>query len=204
MQKILIFSLILILNFTAFGQTKTFYDSVLGSECWGCFVRLNIESKSFSGPVVVENIELFHYLKATQNYNEQKYKDAIAALLMNKQKLKMPAINIDDTGLFLEGKGIKKHFFRVVGKSKDFESIAGKGCDTLLDHYFGYAEEKGKPYEQTGCRERIKHNETDLFIRPKFDYIEQANVIAKLFEFEIPVNLDDISGSLKIAYSRIK
>lgn len=203
MRKTIILLLVLASSVSVFGQTKTFYDNILGSSCWSCFVALNIESESFSGRVVVENAELFNYLKDTENLDEKKYKTFVSELIKNNLALKITGIKNDDRGVFLIGNGIKNRTFRVTTASKDFETIVAKGCDDLLDHYFSILS-KNKLQEKSGCRERIKRNGDDLFMHPKFDLIEQNNVIAKLFELEIPVNLDDISGSLKIGHSRIK
>ncbi len=202
MSKTIILLLVLASCVSVFGQTKTFYDNVLGSSCWGCFVALNVESDFFSGRVVIENAELFNYLKNTENLDEKKYKSFISELIENKRALKMTGTRKDDSGFFLVGNKVKSHTFRIIIASKDFETIAAKGCDALLDNYFSILS-KNKPQEKSGCRERIKRNGDDLFMYPKFDMTEENNVIAKLFELEIPVNLDDISGSLKIAHSRI-
>lgn len=202
MGKTIILLLVLSSTVSVFGQTKTFYENILGSSCWDCFIALNIKSESFSGRVVVENAELFNYLKDTENLNEKKYKTFISELIKNNRALKMTGIKKDDSGNFLIGNKIQNRTFRVIIASKNFETIAAKGCDDLLDHYFSILL-KNKLQEKSDCRERIKLNGDDLLMYPKFDLIEQNNVIAKLFELEIPVNLDDISGSLKIAHSRI-
>jgi len=41
-------------------------------------------------------------------------------------------------------------------------------------------------------------------MKPKYDLIEENNVIVRLFEMDIPTYVDDISGNLKIAYLILK
>lgn len=199
-MKLLFFLFVFGLVSSAYGQTDEFCDRVISLRDGrsNYFIPINVRSESFSGKVVVESYRLFDYLTATRGFDAKTYKSFMLKFLDENKELEMKGVTIDENRLFLSGENIKKYSFRVVESYQPFEVIYAQGCEELLQYYFapslGDSSEKGK----SDCKQRIKLNGQDLFMRPKFNLAEQNNVIAKLFEMDIPISLDDISGSLRI------
>jgi hypothetical protein len=207
MKKILLlYSLASVLGCSAYGQTADFCERVISYRDGRSdyFIPINIKSESFSAKVVVESYALFDYLKATRGLDTKTYKSFMLNLLKEKQELEMKDVAIDDRDFFLSGKNVKEGSFRIVETSQAFEVVFAQGCEELIRYYFspplGESNEKGK----SSCKENIRLNAKDLFIRPKYDFAEQNNVIVRLFEMDIPIYRDDISGSLTIAYSTLR
>ena len=206
MKKLILCGLICLFCSSIFGQTKEFYEKAIGTiQCRDCyFISLDIESKSYSGKIVVDNYALFSYLESVKGLDKQAYKSFMVNLFQDNQPLPMENVNIDETGSFLVGKKFEPYTFRIVETSQTFDAISAQGCTEILKHYFSPEIVEHKTDKTSDCKKLIKLNKKDLFLRPKFDLIEQNNIISKLFEMEIPISLDDISGSLMIAYHRLK
>ena len=205
-KKILLFLCASVLCCSTYGQTAEFCELVIDYQHGrnGYFVPIQVKSKSFSGKVVVESYNLFDYLTATRGFDTKTYKSFMLNLLKEKQQLDMKGVSIDDRGLFLAGKNIKERTFRIVESSQAFEVIAAQGCEQLIRYYF--SPELGESIDKTvtSCKEKVRLNAQDLLIRPRYDLTEQNNVIARLFEMDIPIYRDDISGSLTIGYHTLK
>ncbi len=201
-EKIIMFGLIFILCNSIYGQNSEFYEKAISRlKCRNCyFIPINIESKAYSGKVVVNNYFLFSYLKSVKGFDEKAYKSFMVKLFQGNQPLKMIAVTIDESGSFLVGKDLEKHSFRIVKTSQQFETISSQGCKQIIKYYFSPTVIESETNRKSSCQEMLKFNAKDVFIKPKFDLKEQNNVISKLFEMEIPIYLDDISGSLKIGY----
>lgn len=206
MKRMLLFLFVAVLSCPTYSQTIEFCERVIGYRDGRSdyFIPINVKSETFSGRVVVESYNLFDYLKATKGFDAKAYKSFMLNFLKEKQELVMKDATIDDRGFFLSGKNVKESSFRIVESSQVFEIVFAQGCEQLIRYYFSpslpEANEKGK----SSCKERVRLNGQDLFIRPKYDFAEQNNVIVRLFEMDIPIHRDDISGSFKIAYSTLR
>jgi hypothetical protein len=205
MKKLLMCLFLLLLTCSTYGQSAKFLEQVLGYRDGRSqfFIPIRIRSESASGDVVAESYALMDYLNATRGIDAAAYKSFILNLQKGKTELEMKDVTVDDRG-FLIGKGIKTRTFRLLETNPAFEIILGQGCEDLINHYFGppldWTNDKGK----STCREIIGRNGKDLFMRPRYDLSEENNVILALFKLDIPVDVDDMSGSLKIAYSLLK
>ncbi|MBS1795854.1 MAG: hypothetical protein JSS81_18515 [Acidobacteria bacterium] len=206
MNKVIIIGVIFIFSITVCGQTAKFYEQAIEHlKCRNCyFIPVEVESKSYTGKILVENYQLFSYLKSTKGFDEQAYKSFIIKLFQDKQPLMMDQVNIDETGYFLAGKGIKEFKFRIVQTSQAFETVSVQGCKKIIQYYFSPELVESETNKTIDCRESIKQNAKDLLLKPKFDLNEENNVIVKLFEFDIPIYIDDISGSPIIGYWTLK
>ncbi len=125
-------------------------------------------------------------------------------LLEDNQTLPMDAVSVDESGFFLVGKNIKKYSFRIMETSQAFETVSAQGCHNIIRYYFSPEMIESETNKKSDCKESIKLNAKDLFMKPKFGLNEENNVISKLFEMGIPVYVDDISGSPKIGYLTLK
>jgi hypothetical protein len=205
MKKILIFGLLVMLSNSIYGQTTKFIEYAVGHlKCRNCyFIPLNVESKAYSGKIIVDNYALFSYLKATKKLDEKGYKSFMLDLLKNNQALTMDAVEVDRE-IFLAGKNIEKYAFRIVRASQSFDDISAQGCKKIIRYYFVPELVESETGKESDCKESIKQNAKDLLIKPKFDLNEQNNIISKLFELEIPIYIDDIAGSPKIGHLTLK
>ena len=206
MVRIFLFMVGISLSCSAFGQTNGFCETVLtryeGRSDY--FIPINIRAKSFSGKVIVENYNLFDFLKATRGFNLKTYRSYMLDILENNKEIDMKNVAIDAKGFFLFGKNVKENTFRIVGSSKIFDMVFAKGCNELVRYYFSPSIVEPNEKGQSGCKENIKRNGQNLFIRPSSDFAEQNNAVVRLFESDIPVSRDDISGSFTIAYSTLR
>lgn len=186
------------------GQTKEFVSRAVvdGYGPTYYFIPIHVKSDEFRGTLVVESRELFEYLQHTKGVNADSFKSLMSKALMGGTPLDMKNVSVDKSGLFLEGPNIKERTFRVVKRSPEFESVAAQGCVQLLRYYF--SPEISDSKETKECKDKIRAHEQDLFIRPRFGLTEQNNVIVMLFKIDIPVTLDDISGSLKIGFRSVR
>ena len=205
-NKILLTLLISVFCGSASGQSPDFFDRVI-VDAYGptnYFIPVQIRSESYSGNVVIQSGDLFEYLKATRGFNARAYKSFMLKLLKEKQPIAIKGVKTDKSGFFLTGKPVKERTFRVIKPSQAFETVASQGCQRLIHHYFWPDVSESNTANEATCIENIKYNRQDLLIRPRYDLAEQNNVIARLFEMEIPISLDDISGSLKIAHMTLR
>jgi hypothetical protein len=200
---------ILILCFvglTCEAQTQKFIEQVVGWNNSGndYFIVLRVRSDSFSGTVVAPVYAVSSFLKSQNGFERPEAGKFVLELVETNAELDMKGAVADDTGHFLKGKDLVKRAFRIVEPSQEFQTISSQGCEKIVDHYFAptvdWADVKGRG----SCRDRIWLNGDNLFMRPKYDLTEQSNVILALFKLDIPVHVDDISGSISIAYTMLK
>lgn len=198
--------IILTCSAAVFAQTPEFCDRVLSLRDGrsNYFIPINVRSDLFTGKVVVESFRLNDYLKETKGFDGAAYKTYVMELLERKRELEIKDAAIDRSGFYLSGPALKKYTFRVVVASNEFDIVSAQGCKVLLKHYFSPDLIESTEMGKAGCRESIISSKVDLFMRPKYDLAEQNNVIAALFDMDIPISLDDISQSLRIGYLTLK
>lgn len=206
MKRLIIFVVIVMLGNSIYAQKETFYKKVVNDlDCRGdCyFLSLEIVSESYSGRVVVENNYLFDYLRTTKGFDRPAYESFMLKFFRENQKLTMPGVIREDRGIFLIGKDVKDLTFRIAETSQAVETIAQRGCKYLIQYYFVPLLKESKENENCDCKQYIKQNARDLLMKNSVGFVEQSNVISKLFDMEIPIQRDDISGSLRIAYATL-
>jgi hypothetical protein len=202
-------SLILFLSVVTgngYAQTSGFYERVLGHlDCRYCyFLVVNINSPGFDGKVVVENDALFAYLTTAGGVAKSDYKNVMLDYLRENRALTIKDAKPNGDKAYLIGKGIDKYQFRILEPSQIFEDNSSKGCVSLVRHYFSPSLGDQFDNQEKNCKKVIKTNGKDLFFRPSAGMSEENNVIAKLFELEIPTHIDDISGSLIISHFTVR
>ena len=203
MKRVLLLAFVLVLSCSTYGQTTEFLERVISYRDGrsNFFIPINVKSESFSGKVVVESYVLADYLKETRGFDAKTYRSFMLSLLKERQALEMKNVVIDHKRCFLSGKNVKEGSFRIVETSQAFEAVFVQGCDQVIRYYFSPSLPQLSENRKSSCKDIVKQNGADLFIRPRYDFDEQNNVIVRLFEIDIPVYRDDISGSLEIAYS---
>lgn len=192
---------------TCFGQSNKFYDTVLNYEkCRYCyFLSIDVESEKYKGKVVIENDDLYSFLSKTRGFNKNQYKEFMKDLLSNNKKLGIENASLDKTGFFINIKGISENNFRVVKDANDVEDIAAKGCVPIIVHYFlGQTLESIGNFVSEDCGEYVKKQKDNLLLINHVGIREQNAIISRLFEWQIPVRIDDLSGLLIIKPASIK
>ena len=89
------------------------------------FIALNIKSRKYEGKAIVENGDLYSYLRRTKKMDKEKYKQVMKELLSTK------------AALTIKGKiNLRKHGFIIVPENKSVEAVALKGREEFLRYYF--------------------------------------------------------------------
>ncbi len=171
MKKLIFFSLLFLLTYSSFGQTLEFYEKAIGHlKCRSCYyIPLTVESRAYSGKVVVDNYSLFSYLKSAKGFDEQTYQAFMLKLFQENRSLPIGGTEIDESGLFLIGDGLVDHSFRIVKPSQAFETISAQGCKKIIQLYFSPELPESETNKDLSCIGMIKHSKEDLLIRPRID-----------------------------------
>ena len=206
MKRILLVFWLFILGAPIYCQTAEFIERVVSYRDGrnNYFIPIRVKSEQFTGEVIVENFNLFDYLRMARGFDATAYKPFALNLLKGKSELEMTGAKVDEAGMFLSGKNIKEHTFRIVVPSQAVETVSAKGCEQFIRYYFAPPLTETENQDKLSCKDRIRLNTKDLLMKPKYDLIEENNVIVRLFEMDIPTYVDDISGNLKIAYLILK
>ncbi len=88
------------------------------------FLLLNVESKSYSGPVIIENDDLYLFYAITKKFTKEDYKAYIKSILKDKKVLKLS--NLD----------LKKWGFQKFHQDKRINCPKKLGIDTFIKLYF--------------------------------------------------------------------
>jgi len=194
------------LGLSSEAQTQKFVERVVGWHNSGSdyFVALRVRSDAFSGIIVAPVYAISSFLKSQNGLERPEAGRFIVELVEKDAELEMKGTVVDDTGHFLKGRDLTVRAFRIVEPSQEFQTISSEGCEKIIDHYFAPAVDWAGLKKRSGCRDGIWLNGDNLFMRPRYDWKEQSNVILALFKLDIPVHVDDISGSINIAYTMLK
>jgi len=202
MKILLSFFIILLLIQLAVAQSDGFYNTILDYEnCRDCyFIAVKVESEPYIGKVIVENDDLQDFINKTQSLDKSKYKEYIKDILLNKKNIIVENAYIDKTGLFLNVKDISEQKFRLLGESNEVDNISSNGCVSFVKYFFlGESLSSIDNIKSTSCSEFIRNQNKNLFLSQlDLGFKEENVIINKLFEWEIPVRMDDYSGLLTI------
>jgi hypothetical protein len=146
-MKIHILFFIFLFNYS-FSQVCDFSNKVTSNFVGeGYYLSLNIETKSYKGPIVIENNNLYYYLNKKKKYTQKKYKKILKNILDNNLFL------VVDEDIFSEFQFIK------VILNKKIESDFQKGKDIFLQTYFN----------KNVSRKGIPRNEQLVIIQKLFE-----------------------------------
>jgi hypothetical protein len=125
MKLILSFYLLFILNQGVFGQEHSFFERVLNNfSRQSSFISFEVESKNYSGKVLMENRRLFYFFHKTEGFDVEKYKLFMKKLLLNKTKLKVSDKTLE------EWQFVKTEDVKIVN------DYAAKGHEEFLHYFF--------------------------------------------------------------------
>ncbi len=184
------------------AQEPAFLDQVLNDrDCRNCyFISLEVSSIAYCGKVVVENDDLFSFLSTVNGLDFQGYNNYMKDLLRGGKPLILDGAVIGQEGLSLNIEGMGSNQFRIPKTNDDLERILAKGCIETLRQYFldGEIDSKEKGSSR-GCRGfLLNQKKGKLMIKKALPTEVEAALIAHLFDWQIPVRMDDISGRLVI------
>lgn len=200
MKTVRIIFAILIFLMVSNAQDNSFLKTIIGDdECRTCyFISLDIESAAYNGRVVIENDDLFDFVKSTKKLSWGEYKEFAQELLAANQKLDLKGYDVRvnaETALYIDK--ISENTFRIVPQIAELEIIASKGCVEFVKEFFiesaDATKTKNKP-ENTNCREFVLSQNKSLSTVRKLSALEESFVIDKLFQWQIPVVNDHYSG----------
>jgi len=126
MKRIFILFTLLIITQNIFSQENLFHKKVLSdlNNRYSYFLAINISSTKYSGPVVIENGDLFLFLSTTKGINSIEY-----PILMNNLLTTNKFLNVGNIDL-------QKWNFLKVQNSPTVMLNAKKGRDFFLKTYF--------------------------------------------------------------------
>ncbi len=161
---------------TFFGQSQKFEDKVLSDfKCSQCFyIALDIKSDKYTGKSVIQNNELYFFLKKLKGLSKRKYKTYVKKLISSKTELRILNAEIDETGYFLRVKGLPYRFW-IVEESSKINTFKYKDRNKFIKTYF----------------------DKDMRIKP-VDSKLQYGIVHKLFGWNIATKIQDTSGSIII------
>ena len=88
------------------------------------FISLNISSKEYKGHVVIENNNLFDYLRREKSMSEIQYQEVITKIILTSDTLTIDSTNLGQIG-----------FMKVTADS-DIEKLAKQDIEQLINTYF--------------------------------------------------------------------
>jgi len=160
-------------------------------------VALDVFAGDFVGKVVVENDDLYSYLKKTEGFDKVRYKSHMKAVIAGGQPMVLRTAKIEKRGIYIEGKDIPENTFGVVRQFKDVDDIVSKGCETFIRYYFLGEELESIKASAKSCAEIVNNAKEPLnYKRELLDTSKRNSIISKLFEWQIPARIEDISNDL--------
>lgn len=200
MKTVRIIFAILIFLMVSNAQDNSFLKSIIGDdECRTCyFISLDVESAAYNGRVVIENDDLFDFVKSTKKLSWDEYKEFAQELLAANRKLDLKGYDVRvnaETALYIDR--ISENTFRIVPQIPEFEVAASRGCIAFVKDFFienADAAKANSKLESTDCREFILSQNKSLSTVRKLSASEESFVINKLFQWQIPVVNDHYNG----------
>ena len=129
MKRIFILFSLVIIAQNIFSQERLFNNKVLSflNDRYCYYLAINISSEKFTGPIVIENDDLFLCLSMTKNITRKEYTILMNNLLTTNKSLKIGDIDLQ-----------RWNFYKVQNRPTVM-SNARKGRDFFLKTYFdGY------------------------------------------------------------------
>lgn len=201
MRNKLVVCIILVLLIVPFiiGQHVKYIDRVVDySDCTYCyFISLNIKTDAYVGKVIIENDNLYTFLHESSGMTKMRYNHFIKSLLQSGKSLEIKKATLNPATKNLEVKGIPGvHFSIVQEPDAEVRELFQKGCVATITNLFNV--NIPNPIAQN-CEAllRAQNDRTFLMRRPINPKSEPA-LVAQLFEWNVPVRLDDLSGRLVI------
>ncbi|MEQ1607091.1 MAG: hypothetical protein ABL999_19675 [Pyrinomonadaceae bacterium] len=188
---------------TSLAQDPAFFDRILNDrDCRQCyFVSLEVSSLQYSGKVIIENDELFSFIRDTKGLNGKEYSEFMKDLLMSGKSLMLDSAIPGAEGLSLNIKGVTKNQFRLLKSSDELEKTLAKGCIATVSRYFlDKSIDSMNGVSLQDCHAYIKDQKKGkLMSSIPLGAGEDATLIARLFEWQIPARIDDLSGRIVIS-----
>lgn len=201
-SRILLVFLFFFVAEKGFAQDSRFIDRLWETpSCRSCYVlSIDVISDAHSGRATIDSGKLFTFLMKTRGLEGNQADDFVRTLLQKKQALRLENATLD--GNYLNVAGSSRHEFRIVQPDKKVDEITGMGCANFIRYYF--LNETPLPKIETAsknCRELIRDQKRDLILtRTDIGITGMNSLINSLFEWQIPVMIDHISG-LPVIYS---
>jgi len=200
MKTIRLIFVILLLVTVSRTQDNSFLRTIIGDdECRTCyFFSLDVESAAYNGRVVIENDDLFDFVKSTKKLSWDEYKEFAHELFINNRKLDLKSYKVRvnaRTALYIDK--ISENTFRIVPQIPEFEAAASRGCIEFIKEFFienADAAKANSKLESTDCREFVLSQNKSLSTVRKLSALEESFVIDKLFHWQIPVVNDHYTG----------
>ena len=192
-----------VLAVSAYGQDPAFFEKVLSYQnCRYCyFVSLKVSSNEYNGTVVIENDDLFSYLSESNDFDTMQYTKFMKDLLMSGRPLLLDNVVLGREGLTLNIKNSSKNHFRIPKANDDLEKTLRMGCVATVARYFldKNFDSSDKALSQD-CHDFIgTQKDKNLMISVPLGLGEETMLIARLFDWRIPVRIDDMSGRIVIS-----
>jgi hypothetical protein len=107
------------------NQDAAFYDKVLGNySLHSTFIATDVQSKEYTGRVVIENGDLYYFFRQTRGYDQKSYMAFMRERLLNKDRISLGNVSL------------KKWGFYKVAAINSVEKHASNGLEKFIDHYF--------------------------------------------------------------------
>jgi hypothetical protein len=91
---------------------------------YSAFLAVDVISDEYSGPVIIQNGDLYYFLNQTSGFNKAKYKASMTKLLLTKAKLRIGKTPLSKWG------------FLKVSKSDGVLGAGKNGAGSFVSHYF--------------------------------------------------------------------
>lgn len=200
MKTVRLIFVILILVTVSRAQGNSFLRTIIGDdECRTCyFLSLEVESAEYNGRVVIENDDLFDFVRLTRKLSWDEYKEFAHELVTNNRKLDLRSYDVRvnaKTVLYIDK--ISENTFRIVPQIPEFEVIASRGCVEFVKEFFiesADATKSNNKRANTDCREFILDQNENLSTVRKLSALEESFVIDRLFHWQIPIVNDHYTG----------
>jgi hypothetical protein len=157
-RSIALMSLLMLILISCAEKDNGFYNKVLGDfNKHSYYLALDIRSDDYKGRVIVENNDLYTFLKKTKGLDVKRYKSTMRKTLIHRRVLK-----IKNTA------NLSLNFIKVKEINKVYLS-ANKGVDSFIKNYFN-----GKIFRDNTPADEINAVINQLFywkIPIKFDDI---------------------------------
>ncbi|MCZ2391532.1 MAG: hypothetical protein LC113_10700 [Acidobacteria bacterium] len=162
---------------------------------------MEVSSKSYSGKVIIENDELFSFVNDTRGLNEKEYSGFMKDLLMSGKPFILDDAIVGPEGLSLNIEGSSTNQFRLLRPSQELQKILAKGCIATIGHYFlDKSIDSNDNVSSQDCHAYISEQKKgNLMVKLPLAAGEDAALIAKIFEWQIPARIDDLSGRIMIS-----